>query len=628
MPLVSVIVPVYKVEKFLPRCLESVLAQTFTDFELICVNDGSPDGCLQILKNYAHKDKRIKVFSQENQGLSMARNNGLKQAFSQYIYFLDSDDYIHPQCLEIAVFFAQKYNANLVSFDFVKGTDDKILHKKYQLDKIPFKITDSPVFLGTSKKTWRIAFNTWSKLFKREILDGIDFIGGIHFEDYPHTLAVLSKKPLTVVLKASLYFYTLNENSISHQKVNPSQIRDYHIGVRSVFEKYSPPQFFRERNFLKKHFLRRILKHQFKLCQWAGSDYKLQMFTQFATELRDLDAQNLLSWQNHHLSTYWAYRKIMKNFAQNVANESQKPLFRVAVFAAYDPEGKLSDYVLNYVRKLKEVCEKIVFVADNEAPLSEQKKLDGLVDFKQFKRHGEYDFGSYKIGYNWVLKQSWAVKVDELVLCNDSCFTVGPIKPVFDMMSFTRCDFWSMTLANANKPHLQSFFLLFKKNVFQSAVFKKFMQSICAQKSVANVIGLYEVPLKSFLEKEGFKGTAYIQNLKSPHQRPLTTLNKGMPLVKKKCFVVPQVSLEETSLEGVGQLFRKIKKISRTDYSAILSFLKKSPFWLTLRIFYCFYFIKIRRFFYFRKIKENGDIVFKIFKIPVYRLKTKQDKGT
>lgn len=627
MPTVSVIVPVYKVEKYLPRCLESVLVQTFTDFELICINDGSPDSCLQILESYAQRDKRIKVFSQENQGLSMARNNGLKQASGQYIYFLDSDDYIHPQCLEIAIYFAKQYQADLISFDFVKGSNDKILHNQYQLDKIPFKITDSPVFLGTSKKTWRIAFNSWSKLFKREILDGIDFIGGIHFEDYPHTLAVLSKKPLTVVLKASLYFYTLNENSISHQKVNPSQIRDYHIGVRSVFEKYASPQLVRERIFLRKHFLWRILKHQFKLCQWADSENRLQMFTQFATELRDLVAQNLLSWHNQHLITYWAYRKIMKDFPQNATDSPKAKPFRVAIFASYDSEGKIHDYVLNYIQKLKQVCQKIVFVADNEAVDLEQKKLDGLVEFKQFHRHGEYDFGSYKIGYEWLLKQEWVNQVDELVICNDSCFTVGAIKPVFDMMSFSRCDFWGMTLANTRKPHLQSFFLVFKKNVFHSVEFKDFIKSIKSQKRVLDVILNYEVPLKALLEKAGFRGTGYIQNLKSPHQRPLTTLSKGMPLVKKKCFLKPKISLEETSLEGVGRLLWKIKKISRTDYDSILSFLKESPFWLTLRIFCCFYFIKIRRFFYFRKMKENGDIVFKIFKIPVYRLKIKQKKG-
>ena len=78
--LISVVVPIYNVEKFLPRCLDSVLAQTFKDFELICVNDGSPDNCAAILDEYAQKDKRIRIVTQQNQGLSMARNNGFKVA--------------------------------------------------------------------------------------------------------------------------------------------------------------------------------------------------------------------------------------------------------------------------------------------------------------------------------------------------------------------------------------------------------------------------------------------------------------------------------------------------------------------------------------------------------------------
>ena len=100
-PKISVIIPVYNVEEYLPVCLDSVLAQTFSDFEAVCVNDGSPDNSAAILEKYAKKDARIKVVSRPNGGLSAARNTGLENACGEYIYFLDSDDYIHPQLLEI-----------------------------------------------------------------------------------------------------------------------------------------------------------------------------------------------------------------------------------------------------------------------------------------------------------------------------------------------------------------------------------------------------------------------------------------------------------------------------------------------------------------------------------------------
>ena len=100
MPELSIIVPVYKVEKYLPRCIDSILAQTFGDFELILIDDGSPDGCGRICDEYARKDKRIVVIHQKNMGVSAARNAGLDIARGRYIGFVDSDDWIEPQMYE------------------------------------------------------------------------------------------------------------------------------------------------------------------------------------------------------------------------------------------------------------------------------------------------------------------------------------------------------------------------------------------------------------------------------------------------------------------------------------------------------------------------------------------------
>lgn len=101
MPELSIIVPVYKVEKYLPRCIDSILAQTFGDFELILIDDGSPDGCGRICDEYAQKDKRIVAIHQKNMGVSAARNAGLDIAHGRYIGFVDSDDWIEPQMYEV-----------------------------------------------------------------------------------------------------------------------------------------------------------------------------------------------------------------------------------------------------------------------------------------------------------------------------------------------------------------------------------------------------------------------------------------------------------------------------------------------------------------------------------------------
>ena len=122
---VSVIVPIYQVEAYLPRCIDSILAQTFRDFELILVNDGTKDGCPAIMQAYADRDARIRQVHKENGGLSSARNAGLDIARGEYIAFVDSDDYIEPTLLEDAVAAADSSNAELVVFNYRLVVDGK-----------------------------------------------------------------------------------------------------------------------------------------------------------------------------------------------------------------------------------------------------------------------------------------------------------------------------------------------------------------------------------------------------------------------------------------------------------------------------------------------------------------------
>ena len=321
MPKISIIIPVYKVEKYLSGCLNSVLSQTFTDWEAICVNDGSPDGCDRILAEYAQKDHRIKVITQDNQGLSMARNNGLKEACGDYIYFLDSDDTIHPQCLEIAYTFAIKYNVELVNFSFYKENKDYFKITPINIKKVKKKITSNPVFLGTYKGKYSIQFNVWTKLYKKELLEDIKFIPNIHFEDFPHTFAVLSKKPKTVVLDEKLYFYTSNPDSITLKKASPKQIKDFHTGIHYVYDIYKEPAFHKELKFLKYDFIPNILKQQLNRCRKADNSIQKDMYEEFIKELRDLNNKNLISWRGHKLSRYWQYKKLIKQPNKEISSD-------------------------------------------------------------------------------------------------------------------------------------------------------------------------------------------------------------------------------------------------------------------------------------------------------------------
>ena len=129
MPLVSIIVPVYNVEKYLSQCLDSLVNQTYRNIEIICINDESPDNSAAILKQYAEKDSRLLIFEQKNMGLSCARNTGMKHAHGVYVMFVDSDDWIDLETCEQAVRAALKYNADLVMWSYVREFDNRSAKK-------------------------------------------------------------------------------------------------------------------------------------------------------------------------------------------------------------------------------------------------------------------------------------------------------------------------------------------------------------------------------------------------------------------------------------------------------------------------------------------------------------------
>lgn len=313
MPKISVVLPVYNVKRYLARCLDSLLSQTFTDFEAICVDDGSTDTCPEILKAYSEKDSRVRVVRQENRGLSMARNTGMRYVSAPYLFFLDSDDAIHPQCLELTYALAQKYDASLVSFLFRKSTGEGAPpSERYQLEKLSYRVTDRPVFSGFRKKRYHIPLTAWSKLYRRDVIGDYRFIPGIHYEDYPFVFSLLASSPRTVAMRTPLYLYTNNDTSITHQKQTPGQLEDYRKGLEFVLDVYSKPGLEKERKYLLRHLLPNIMKQQLNKCLRADPDIQPQMFETFTRQLQAFDARGVLSWRGHKLSRYLTYRRLLR----------------------------------------------------------------------------------------------------------------------------------------------------------------------------------------------------------------------------------------------------------------------------------------------------------------------------
>ncbi len=240
MPSISIIIPIYNVEKYLRRCLDSVLNQTFTDWQAICVNDGSPDNCDKILNEYADKDSRFIVVNKKNGGLSDARNAGFPYATGKYIMYLDSDDFIHPQTMEIAYYLAQRDNSDVVSFTYDRiyrpqlmvrhilglDTDNVIPHRikhKYNLEKIVTRVTDDVFEYATErthnkfnpKRHWLIKHcQVWKNMYSRDLIADTLFIKGILFEDFPWWSAIMLKSPRVTIAPLPLYFYVPNFGGI------------------------------------------------------------------------------------------------------------------------------------------------------------------------------------------------------------------------------------------------------------------------------------------------------------------------------------------------------------------------------------------------------------------------------
>lgn len=214
MPTISVIVPVYKVEPYLRQCVDSILGQTFRNFELILVDDGSPDGCPAICDEYAQHDSRVRVIHKENGGLSSARNAGLDVARGEYIAFVDSDDWIDPNYLEHLLFALQSDHADMAMCSVEKFWDNPQRIEQYLLSR-ELLSHDSAISLMTMGIWYHmIACN---KLYRKPLFSDIRFPVGYLHEDEAVIHRILAKCQLVAIVKEPVYHYRQNANSIMHQ---------------------------------------------------------------------------------------------------------------------------------------------------------------------------------------------------------------------------------------------------------------------------------------------------------------------------------------------------------------------------------------------------------------------------
>lgn len=233
MPELSVIIPVYNVESYLERCVNSVRRQTWKDLEIILVDDGSEDGSLRICEQYAAMDSRIRVIHQENKGLSAARNAGLGCAGGTYIGFVDSDDWIDEDFYSHLIQLAKNEDADMVSCRFIRtGISNKHTDAPFREKVRTYRGEDAlELFLDSAIKGSNILVPCWSKLYRKSKIEAISFLEGKIFEDAIFNFDVLSQAVSLTLTNYAGYYYFKNPDSITGNAFPPRILDLYDCGM-------------------------------------------------------------------------------------------------------------------------------------------------------------------------------------------------------------------------------------------------------------------------------------------------------------------------------------------------------------------------------------------------------------
>ena len=298
MPKISIIVPVYKVEPYLKRCVDSILHQTFTDFECILVDDGSPDNCPDICDEYARKDKRIRVVHKENGGLSDARNAGLDIAQGEYIGFVDGDDYIHPQTYEIMLkaMSSAKAEIGCLNYTFIQPNEEEKFCR-YNINNIieNMQVIDSNMFLEQFDKYFRAVswISACTKLYRRDVFENNRYPYGKTDEDsymLHHVIAECSK---VVRIEVPLYYYVWTAGSISRSEFSAKRFDKNGANIDRVkfFEKKGIKK---QAAYFKREYLLNTLQMYYKVKNEYPEflcDYK-KCLSEYKTYLREFVKDN------------------------------------------------------------------------------------------------------------------------------------------------------------------------------------------------------------------------------------------------------------------------------------------------------------------------------------------------
>lgn len=238
--MISIVIPVYNSSKYLGRCLNTVLNQDYPNIEVVLVDDGSTDGCAHLCDEYAEKDIRIRVIHQQNQGASIARQNGLRNSKGEYVTFIDSDDWVANDYVSKLYDFIVEHHVTISACGVQRVKENEIIN---------FQRTERQSFLLSFEELMPrfFKYEFWGfpgKLYKKSVLSQITFPKATLSEDYLVMTQLFLKERQMAYTEAPLYFYEYHPNSLSHQKLSKRAFEEFE-NVKAVYEfiKEQEPQF-------------------------------------------------------------------------------------------------------------------------------------------------------------------------------------------------------------------------------------------------------------------------------------------------------------------------------------------------------------------------------------------------
>ena len=301
-PKISIIVPVYKVEQYLPCCIDSILAQTFTDFELLLIDDGSPDKSGDICDKYAAKDCRIRVFHKENGGVSSARNMGLNNAKGEWITFVDSDDWLEENYVEVLV--GDEEPADLTfwgcSLHYPDGSCTRFVPSPAFCTSSKGEIEEQLVFLKENMQHFEYLGYTWNKLFKASIIENnnIRFVEGLNIrEDEIFTLDYACYIQSLRVIPIAFYHYRILSSGLTYSCKSSQEYQLFARAMLRVIQNFNDSRLLHlELNSILGHLLMSVMTHttMMKYSWWLDWKKLWYFYKKYQSFLIPLTSKRLL----------------------------------------------------------------------------------------------------------------------------------------------------------------------------------------------------------------------------------------------------------------------------------------------------------------------------------------------